>query len=96
MVSHLSPDLFGVPDAAPTTRDIARLVKAGGIAALPDATERADHVTYQEIRCKSALNRVQGMPCKCTLNPYRGCTHGCHYSFRWAPQQPRGPRPAGA
>ena len=81
MVSHPSSDLFGAPDAAPTTRDIARLVKAGGIAALPDATERADHATYQEIRCKSALNRVQGMPFKWTLNPYRGCTHGCHYCF---------------
>ena len=81
MVSHPSPDLFGAPAAAPTTRDIARLVKAGGVAALPDATERADHATYQEIRCKSALNRVQGMPFKWTLNPYRGCTHGCHYCF---------------
>ena len=81
MVSHPSSDLFGAPDAAPTTRDIARLVKAGGVAALPDATERADHATYQEVRCKSALNRVQGMPFRWTLNPYRGCTHGCHYCF---------------
>ena len=56
-------------------------MKAGGVAALPDATERADHATYQEIHCKSALNRVDGMPFKWTLNPYRGCTHGCHYCF---------------
>jgi DNA repair photolyase len=21
------------------------------------------------------------MPFKWTLNPYRGCTHGCHYCF---------------
>ena len=62
MVSHRSADLFGAPEAAPTTRDIARLVKSGGLAALPDATARADQATYQEIRCKSALNRVQGMP----------------------------------
>jgi DNA repair photolyase len=27
------------------------------------------------------LNAVKGMPFKWTLNPYRGCTHGCHYCF---------------
>src|SRR5919199_4232955 len=32
-----------------------------------------------EVRCKSALNRVQGMPFKWSLNPYRGCTHACTY-----------------
>ena len=31
--------------------------------------------------CRSALNRVRGMPFGWTLNPYRGCTHGCHYCF---------------
>jgi DNA repair photolyase len=76
-----SNDLFGSPERPPTTRDIARLVKAGGVAALPDAERRADHATYQEIRCRSALNRVEGMPFRWTLNPYRGCTHGCHYCF---------------
>ena len=45
------------------------------------AQRRADEATYQEIRCRSALNRVKGMPFKWTLNPYRGCTHGCHYCF---------------
>ena len=67
---------------SPTTRDIAELVKDGGVAALPDARRRGDAATYQEIRCRSALNRVKGMPFfKWTLNPYRGCTHGCHYCF---------------
>ena len=66
----------------PTTRDIAQLVKDGGISALPDARRRGDAATYQEIRCRSALNRCKGMPfMKWTLNPYRGCTHGCHYCF---------------
>ena len=65
----------------PTTRDIARLVKDGGVSALPGAVRRGDDATYQEIRCRSALNRVHGMPFKWTLNPYRGCTHGCHYCF---------------
>lgn len=73
--------LFERP-SPPTTRDIARLVKAGGVAALPDAVQRADRATYQEVRCRSALNRAHGMPFfDWTLNPYRGCTHGCHYCF---------------
>lgn len=67
---------------APTTRDVAKLVKDGGVSALPDAKRRGDAATYQEIRCRSALNRCKGMPfMKWTLNPYRGCTHGCHYCF---------------
>jgi DNA repair photolyase len=36
---------------------------------------------YIEIRCKSALNRVQGMPFAWSLNPYRGCAHGCHFCY---------------
>ena len=65
----------------PTSRDVARLVRDGGVEALPSAVRRADAATYQEIRCRSALNRVEGMPFRWTLNPYRGCTHGCHYCF---------------
>ena len=81
MPDRLSRDLFDFAPP-PTTRDVARLVKAGGLAALPDAVQRADQATYQEIRCRSALNRALGMPFfKWTLNPYRGCTHGCHYCF---------------
>lgn len=38
-------------------------------------------VEYREIECKSALNRVRGMPFGWSLNPYRGCAHGCHYCF---------------
>ena len=38
-------------------------------------------VEYREITCKSALNRVRGMPFAWSLNPYRGCAHGCHYCF---------------
>ena len=38
---------------------------------------------YLEDRCKSALNRVAGgpLPYRWTVNPYRGCTHSCHYCF---------------
>jgi DNA repair photolyase len=65
----------------PTTRGVASLVKGGGTAALTAAERRADEARYQEVTCRSALNRVQGMPFNWTLNPYRGCTHGCHYCF---------------
>ena len=56
-------------------------MKQGGTAALTEAERRADEARYQEVTCRSALNRVEGMPFKWTLNPYRGCTHGCHYCF---------------
>jgi DNA repair photolyase len=75
------PMLFDSASPRPTTRDIAKAVKAGGSAALTEAERRADQARYQEVTCRSALNRVQGMPFNWTLNPYRGCTHGCHYCF---------------
>lgn len=75
------PTLFDLPAPNPTTRTIALLVKEGGVDALPAAVLKADAARYQEVVCRSALNRVQGMPFSWTLNPYRGCTHGCHYCF---------------
>src|SRR3954452_15571323 len=75
------PLLFDLGSSKPTTRDVAKIVKDGGTAALTGAERRADQARYQEISCRSALNRVQGMPFEWTLNPYRGCTHGCHYCF---------------
>lgn len=36
---------------------------------------------YVPIRCKSALNRVQGMPFRWSLNPYVGCAHACRYCY---------------
>src|SRR6187200_670507 len=75
------PLLFDLGTAKPTTRDVANTVKAGGSAALTEAERRADEARYQEVTCRSALNRVEGMPFDWTLNPYRGCTHGCHYCF---------------
>ena len=39
---------------------------------------------YLEDTCKSALNRVPELsriPFRWTVNPYRGCTHSCHYCF---------------
>src|SRR5918994_991196 len=73
--------LFDLAPPRPTTRRVADLVKHGGIDALTEAERRADEARYQEVTCRSALNRVEGMPFNWTLNPYRGCTHGCHYCF---------------
>ncbi len=77
-----TPALFDFElETPPTTREVANRVKALGLTGLPSPVKRADDVTYQEVTCRSALNRVQGMPFQWTLNPYRGCTHGCHYCF---------------
>ena len=38
-------------------------------------------VSYEEIQCAGALNRVRGMGFKWSLNPYQGCAHACHYCF---------------
>ena len=75
------PLLFDLGQQRPTTRQIALSVKESGVEGLPDAAVRGDDTRYQEVRCRSALNRVEGMPFRWTLNPYRGCTHGCHYCF---------------
>ncbi len=73
--------LFDLGARTPTTRQVASVVKSGGTVALTDADLRADAARYQEVVCRSALNGVEGMPFRWTLNPYRGCTHGCHYCF---------------
>ncbi|HEY6361387.1 MAG TPA: radical SAM protein [Vicinamibacterales bacterium] len=78
---EIAPLLFDLGKRKPTTRQIADLIKAGGADALTDAIRRADAARYQEVSCRSALNRVRGMPFEWTLNPYRGCTHGCHYCY---------------
>jgi DNA repair photolyase len=75
------PLLFDLGSSRPTTREVASIVRRGGVDALTEADRRADRARYQEVVCRSALNRVKGMPFNWTLNPYRGCTHGCHYCF---------------
>jgi DNA repair photolyase len=37
--------------------------------------------TYREEPCRSALNRVQGMPFGWSLNPYMGCAHQCTFCY---------------
>ncbi len=41
-------------------------------------------VTFHEVLARSALNRIPAasqVPFRWTVNPYRGCTHGCVYCF---------------
>jgi DNA repair photolyase len=74
--------LFDLGKQAPTTRTLAlRIRDEGSSVALDQAQLRADAARYQEVTCRSALNGVKGMPFSWTLNPYRGCTHACHYCF---------------
>src|SRR5215468_7058154 len=73
--------LFDLGRKPPTTKMIALQVRDRGVASLDQAERRADQARYQEIVCRSALNPVKGMPFDWTLNPYRGCTHGCHYCY---------------
>lgn len=86
--------IFDLGARAPTTRTLAlRIREEGAASALDQAQRRADQAQYQEVRCRSALNAVAGMPFKWTLNPYRGCTHACHYCFarRYQTQYELGP-----
>jgi DNA repair photolyase len=48
-----------------------------------DAPEAID-TRFYEVRAKSILNRVpeaSRMPFRWTINPFRGCTHACHFCF---------------
>jgi DNA repair photolyase len=38
-------------------------------------------VDYREEPCRSALNRVRGMPFEWSLNPYMGCAHRCTFCY---------------
>ena len=49
-------------------------------------------VEYLEEPCKSALNRVKGMPFAWSLNPYTGCVHRCTFCYVRAFEQ-RADRP---
>jgi DNA repair photolyase len=40
-----------------------------------------NRVEYREEPCRSALNRVRGMPFEWSLNPYMGCVHQCTFCY---------------
>jgi len=50
-------------------------------------------VEYREEPCRSALNRVRGMPFEWSLNPYMGCAHRCTFCYVRAFEQ-RADRPS--
>jgi DNA repair photolyase len=48
-------------------------------------TPQFDGITFHEVLCKSALNKVPHaaavLPFQYTVNGYRGCSHACRYCF---------------
>jgi DNA repair photolyase len=48
-------------------------------------TPQFDGITFHEVLCKSALNRIPHaggvLPFQYTVNGYRGCSHACRYCF---------------
>ncbi len=70
---------LGVTDAAA----LPGMERLDGLVRSVTSPDFAD-ITFHEVLCKSALNRVPGpsrMPFDWTVNPYRGCTHACTYCF---------------
>lgn len=84
---HAQPSLLGA-QRLPTVRDVAHWRREHGPVGAQGAPRRGRAAEYREVACRTALNRVKGMPFAWTLNPYRGCTHGCHFCFarRYQPQ----------
>lgn len=47
-------------------------------------TPEFDGITFHEVLCRSALNKVPDestLPFRWTVNPMRGCSHACRYCF---------------
>lgn len=47
-------------------------------------TPQFDGITFHEVLCKSAINKLPGdsmLPFRYTVNGYRGCSHACRYCF---------------
>jgi DNA repair photolyase len=59
------------------------LLPRGAVARTFDTPEFAG-MTFYEVQCRSALNKVpeaSRVPFRWTINPYRGCSHACVYCF---------------
>jgi DNA repair photolyase len=53
----------------------------GGVETWEESPRWLMRPRVTEVRCKTALNRVRGMPFTWSLNPYRGCAHACSYCY---------------
>ncbi|MDR7481960.1 MAG: radical SAM protein [Armatimonadota bacterium] len=47
----------------------------------PTAVRVTPQVEWVEVEARSVLNRVQGMPFRWSINPYRGCQHRCVFCY---------------
>lgn len=68
------PETISRPEDTSKTIASPRLFKATGARKTPQ-------VEWVEIQVKSVLNRVKGMPFEWSINPYRGCGHGCSFCY---------------
>ncbi|MFD1813937.1 Rv2578c family radical SAM protein [Rhodococcus gannanensis] len=58
------------------------LARAGLVRSVQ--TPDFEGITFHEVLCKSALNKVppeSALPFRFTVNTFRGCTHACRYCF---------------
>jgi DNA repair photolyase len=74
---EVSREAVGDPTALPGLDRLNNLVRS---VCTPDFAG----ITFHEVLAKSALNKVPkaaALPFNWTVNPYRGCSHGCVYCF---------------
>ncbi|HEX5595016.1 MAG TPA: Rv2578c family radical SAM protein [Micromonosporaceae bacterium] len=78
-----APPDTGIPEEAAPAAPPLPLALPGAVTRTFDTPVFAD-MTFYEVHAKSIINRVPNTsrtPFKWTINPYRGCTHGCVYCF---------------